>query len=512
MSTRRRRPIVLGAIGLAMVAAAAATAAIANVKPYAIGTGQGYTTRPLLSVGDTAPETSDPTKTYQMVGIPDGLGAHRSGANVTVYMNHELRFTAQSEPVIGQPLNRGAIVSKLTIDSNGTVRSGERAYDTVYLGENLIGPAAAVGNSTPPFARFCSASLAGTAEGFDRWIYFANEEDDSTATFDGKGGLSVAIFDNKAYGLPDLGHFAWEQTVAQPQPAGGRQVVLIGMEDGPSDLDPEVSNSQVYMYVGTKDPNSSSPLRKNGLVGGTLYVLAPANKNTDSEATFRRGTLAVQWVPIPNAGALDAEALEDAADAAGAFRFARPEDAAWNDANRNQLVFVTTGEARLGGVITDANRLGRVYELDLNPADVTRSGRLTVAVNADDVIAAGGDTALSPDNIDVGQGYLMVNEDGTTTSRAAMTGLGRDGSIWRYDIAKQGVDGSSAKRVAVLNPPGRDGIAVGKGIWETSGIIDTADLWGEGSWLFVVQAHGPTTAPAPNTVEDGQLMLLTESP
>jgi hypothetical protein len=53
---------------------------------------------------------------------------------------------------------------------------------------------------------------------------------------------------------------------------------------------------------------------------------------------------------------------------------------------------------------------------------------------------------------------------------------------------------------------------VGKGVWETSGIIDTADLWGEGSWLFVVQAHGPTAAPAPNTVEDGQLLLMTESP
>jgi hypothetical protein len=45
-------------------------------------------------------------------------------------------------------------------------------------------------------------------------------------------------------------------------------------------------------------------------------------------------------------------------------------------------------------------------------------------------------------------------------------------------------------------------------VWETSGIIDTAGLFGAGSWLFDVQAHGPTTAPAPNTVEDGQLVLL----
>ena len=31
---------------------------------------------------------------------------------------------------------------------------------------------------------------------------------------------------------------------------------------------------------------------------------------------------------------------------------------------------------------------------------------------------------------------------------------------------------------------------------------------GIGSRLFDVQAHSPTAAPAPNTVEDGQLVLL----
>ncbi len=55
-----------------------------------------------------------------------------------------------------------------------------------------------------------------------------------------------------------------------------------------------------------------------------------------------------------------------------------------------------------------------------------------------------------------------------------------------------------------------NGAAVGAGVWETSGIIDTAALFGAGSWLFDVQAHSPTTAPTPNTVEDGQLLLLTK--
>jgi hypothetical protein len=50
---------------------------------------------------------------------------------------------------------------------------------------------------------------------------------------------------------------------------------------------------------------------------------------------------------------------------------------------------------------------------------------------------------------------------------------------------------------------------VGPGIWETSGITDTSDVFGNGTWIFDVQAHPPTIAPGVNTWEDGQLLLLT---
>jgi hypothetical protein len=193
--------------------------------------------------------------------------------------------------------------------------------------------------------------------------------------------------------------------------------------------------------------------------------------------------------------------LEAASDAVGAMIFARPEDGAFNPRNDDQYFFVTTGEGT-------GNQLGRLYELDLASQSPTGTATLTVAYNADAIFAAGGDIAISPDNIDASHDYLMINEDGTTTSRLAMAGKKRDGSIWRFDIDADGVDVSSALRVAELNPPGRDRIAVGPGVWETSGIIDTAELFGQDTWLFDVQAHSPTTAPKPNTVEDGQLLLL----
>ena len=124
------------------------------------------------------------------------------------------------------------------------------------------------------------------------------------------------------------------------------------------------------------------------------------------------------------------------------------------------------------------------------------------------MIAGGGDIAISPDNIDVSRDYLMINEDGTATSRAEMARKQRDGSIWRFDVDEDGIDVSSALRVVELNQPGRDRVPVGPGVWETSGIIDATDLFGKDTWLFDVQAHSPTTAPKPNTVEDGQLLML----
>ena len=491
---------ILAALAATLVAAGAAVAGIAIIKPYAVGIDGDYYTKRLLSVGDTVPETSNPAKQFQMIGIPDGLGAHKSGSNRIVYMNHELVHNTLSEPVLGEPLNRGPIVSKLTLDRKGKVLSGERAYDTVYLEDTLVGPAPTVANTTPSFSRFCSASLAGREEGFDRWIYLANEESTGAATFDGKGGVTVAVFDNEAHAVPALGHFAWENALVQR--GTGKYTVIMSMEDGPASQDRTQSNSQLYMYVGVKDRSKGATvLERNGLVDGTLYVFRSKDPARNSESTFFDGSIDGEWVSLGDVTSLSDVQLEAASDAVNAMIFARPEDGAFNLKNRDQYFFVTTGEGT-------GNGLGRLYELDLTGQGSTGPAKLTVAYNADQVIAAGGDIAISPDNIDVSRDYLMINEDGTTTSRAVMAAKKRDGSIWRFDVDEDGIDVSSALRIAELNPPGRDRVAVGPGVWETSGIIDATDLYGKDTWLFDVQAHAPTTAPKPNTVEDGQLLLL----
>jgi hypothetical protein len=193
--------------------------------------------------------------------------------------------------------------------------------------------------------------------------------------------------------------------------------------------------------------------------------------------------------------------------------FVRLEDGTFNPNNRNEFFFVTTGSS--SGSAEGVNELGRLYSLRLHPGNPLQRATLDVVYNADTVVAAGGDIAISPDNLDASQRHLMINEDGTTESRSVMAANGRDGSIWRFDLVRGpghavGVDVATATRVAQLDPPGRDGVPVGPGIWETSGIIDASALYGPDTWLSDVQAHLPTTPPGGPTVtfEDGQLFVL----
>lgn len=475
-----------------------------SIKPYVVPTaGSPYEIVPILSVGDRVPETSDAAKDYQMVGIPDGLGAQRNDdGTITLFMNHELGHGVLSQSTIPGPIERGTFISKYTLASNGSVLSGERAYDTIVDGEKGITlPAPTTANSTPSFARFCSGALAGIPEGFDRPIYFAGEESTGAATFDGKGGLQVVVIDNVLYTLPKLGRFSWEN--ALPRPFQGNEVVIMCMEDGPSTPD-----SQLWMYVGKKEHRSAADvLERNGLNNGKLYAFRSKNLAKNSEAAFTTGSITGEWVEIPNVETLTDVQLEAAADAVNAFGFVRTEDGTWSKTSRKDYFFCTTGSLYTApGAAAPANKLGRIYHLELNPGNPLKDAKLTVLVNADQVIAAGGDTAVSPDNMDVNGDYLMVNEDGTAESRPVMAAKSRDGSVWRFPLSD--IRATTGQRVAQLNPPGRDGIAVGPGIWETSGIIDASKLFGRDTWIMDVQAHPPTTAPAPNTVEDGQLVIM----
>ena len=167
------------------------------------------------------------------------------------------------------------------------------------------------------------------------------------------------------------------------------------------------------MYVGEKNRSKSATvLERNGLVGGKLYVFRSKDAAKNRELTFQTGSIAGEWVSLGNVSALNDVQLEAASDAVNAMIFARPEDGAFNPKQDDEYFFVTTGAAATG------NTLGRLYSLELSGEGSTGPATLTIEINADQVIAGGGDTAISPDNMDTSRDYLMINEDGTATSHA----------------------------------------------------------------------------------------------
>jgi secreted PhoX family phosphatase len=465
---------------------------VTSIKPYAVAVTPEYAFQPLLSVGDRVPRSSNPAQGFQFVGIPDGMGSYRGhGGSTILYLNHEFGNTVTSEPVVGGPLLRGAFVSRYVLDSQGRVTQGDLGYTSVWDENTLVGPIADVTNTTPAFARFCSGSLAYREAGFDRPIYFAGEEAGGAGTFDGLGGLGVAIFDNELHTLPKFGRFPWENTLAQPK--RGSATVLLGMEDGPASPD-----NQLYLYVGTKErTRGATPMRRNGLDNGKLYAFVSDTAGIDTELTFTAGSIDGHFVEIPNAEALSDVELEAAADSIGAFGFIRTEDAAFDPKNPDVVYFVTTGSGA-------GNQLGRLYKMTLDSDDPTGHAVIEMLYNADALAAAGTDIAVSPDNVGISDDFLMINEDGTAPSRLRMEALGREASIWRLDIR----NGNVAKRIAELNPTARDAVDIPvSGTWESTGIIPAPGL-GKDTWFVNVQAHSPSTAPAANTVEDGQLLLM----
>ena len=407
--------------------------------------GTGYKTKPLLSVGDTVPLTGDPARDYQMVGIPDGTGAHRnSDGTRTILMNHELPVSptvATSQPIIGDPLNRGAIVSKLIVDRRGNVLSADRAYDFVY-DESQPSPVSQPARTRPTRRDRSRASARRRSSG-RRMVSTAG----STCRTRKRGPRPTrstrrAASLSRSSTTSSTRCRRWAASRGRtpfPSRTSGSRTVVMGMEDGPFVVDPAVENSQVYMYVGRKQRGPGvSVLNRNGLDNGLLFVLAPVDPAQRLEPSFgdESGSIPVKWVLVPNADSTTEAQLEAASDAAGAMNFARPEDGAFNKRNKNQYFFVTTGG------LAGGNELGRLYSLNIDRKDPTAQGTLRVVYEADEVIAAGGDTAISPDNIDTSEKYLMINEDGTTESRLVMGEKGRDGSIWRFKIT----GGSSESR------------------------------------------------------------------
>jgi hypothetical protein len=174
-----------------------------------------------------------------------------------------------------------------------------------------------------------------------------------------------------------------------------------------------------------------------------------------------RGKLKV----IPQRFNTGTKALDQAAQSLDAFDFVRIEDAVADPNHPGVVYFADTGAAN------SQTFKGRVYKLRLDPDHPARA-RLSVVLDGD-----AGDDLFNPDGIGISEEALVVQED----RNYARSGYNR---VLVYDLS----DGSLTP-VARTDPTPiamkRDG---GPGAWESSGVLDASELFGEGWWLIDTQA------------------------
>jgi len=491
-------------LGAASAGAQTFTGPSSSASPYVEPTADGWAVLSLLTVGDTADESS-----YRMVGIPDGLGAMRGRfikghhANdpkyLTVFMNHELPATSG---VIRAHGSTGAFVSQWTIALDSLhVVAGEDLISDVYTWDAATSQYAFA--PANPFTRMCSADLPPLSAffnrrsglGFEGRLYMNGEE-----TTEGRAFAHVVTGAGKgtSYELPHLGRLAWENSVAHPDT--GDRTLVMAMDDS--------TPGQVYVYQGAKRRNGN-PVERAGLVGGRLFGIrvtagganygGPVTVET-SGAINGRFTL----VNVSDVAVGPAATLESTSTARGITRFARPEDGAWDPTNRNVFYFVTTG-ADVDPTPAVNFQSSRLYRLTFDDVDdPVAGGRIESIVDARGLDRG---TDLPPatvalfDNIAVnGRGEVIVQEDPGGTPYIAKTWLVNP----QLRTAVQVLE-SDRDRFAGAAPLTADE--------ESSGVIEVTNLvthawWYEAGrryYLADMQAHYAITG---ELVEGGQFYLV----
>lgn len=475
---QRASYIFAAALASASAAFAQSTGPSSSASSYLTPTAAGWASTALITVGDSA------ANGYQMVGIPDGLGAYDNGnGTITVLMNHELGTTAGVTRAHGA---KGAFVSEWTIDKNTlAVTAGRDLATDVQLSN---GTTWATPSTPYAIARLCSADLAAPSAfynstsglGTQDRIFMTGEETGA----EGKAFAFVATGANArtAYELPKLGKFSWENSVANAYT--GDKTVVIGTDDS--------TPGQVYVYVGDKQATGNS-VERAGLANGTLSGIkvtdTPLEVSSSHNTSGAVGAFTTVAIDTTATGA----AQQIAATAAGVTEFARPEDGAWLDANT--FVFVTTGSTAGGAA--------KLYQVDFAD-DTFSNGTVSMLLSSASLTGTDGQVARSFDNIAVGQdGKIYIQEDPGNSAYIAKT--------WEVDPANPtaAVQIFESDRSRFLTPTAPFSLDE-----EHSGIIDVTDLFADASWYVAgtkvflgdTQAH---YAISGEFVEGGQLSLLT---
>jgi hypothetical protein len=498
-------PILLaGSAALAPAKAHDASAAIGpstTREPYLLPSITGAKTVSILTVGDSIGG-------YRMVGIPDGLGAFRSGrGEFTLLMNHEI--TANPAGIVRAHGSNGAFVSRWTIDSD-TLKVVKGQDHTPSPNHVFLWDAVQKRyvQGTTQWQRLCSADLAAESAFFahgrgtqDRIFMDGEEVADNCRAW---ARIASGPHTGEAWQLPRLGQMSFENAVACPYPQ--EKTVVMLTDDSSINTAPIVTNrpSEVYVYVGKKQRNGH-PIEQAGLTNGSLFGVA---MSVDGHAVggesdaFGLGDATTGYIGKGRFGlvslgdqgdvsALSALELEQASIQAGVTRLQRPEDSAWDprEKHQNDVYFVTTASE------TQNCRLWRLRFDDIENPEM--GGTVEILLRGDE-----GHKML--DNVTIDRlGRILMDEDPGNSTRIS--------KVWLYAIETR-----EFLQVAAHNPKFFDGSTPNNPSFitqdeETSGIIDAAHVLGDGWFLLDVQAHKQNPAD-PELVEGGQLLALFVDP
>jgi hemolysin type calcium-binding protein len=466
----------------------AATGPSSSEAPYVIGVDAAISTVSLLTVGDETAANDG----WQMVGIPDGLGAFDNGdGTFTVLMNHEL---PAGDGVVRDHGFAGAFVSKLVIDKTTLeVVSGQDLIQHAFVYNTATG---SYDPLTTALNRLCSADLpAETAFynpesglGYNGGRIFISGEES------GNEGRAFAHFATgteagNSYELAWLGNMSYENQVANPN-SGDKTVVALTDDSTPG---------QVYFYFG--DKKAAAPgldaLDMAGLTGGTFYGLkvteldTAASNNNEQQDTTLGGDFesAFTLQSLGDVSGMTGGQIQAASEAAEVTEFLRPEDGAWSTVDPDIFYFVTTN---------GFGQPSRLWAAEFNDVtDPTAGGTIRMLLD--------GNEPGGPEMMD----NITVTKDGKILMCEDVGGNDYIGQIWQYDPA------TDQLTVLAQHDPDRfdPNAPVGGETFltrdeEASGIIDVTDILGSAGqnvFLFDTQAHFNIGG---ELVQGGQLQLM----
>ena len=440
---------------------------------------------------------------FRFQGLPDGIGLAPAsdGSGVDVFVNHE----ETTVPFFGSSDFQDTSVSRVTLDlSSGAVTAASVALP-----------------ASEGFLRFCSASMAGPAEGLDNYIFFTGEEtndivdvaagattygSDPSIAPQRQGGYAVIL--DPASGaftaVPGLGRLNHENTIVVP---GGWSPIAVLTTDDTFNA----PSAQLYLYLANSeshlwtDQGSLWAFQVTRTDEGPVDQADPFNGANDYLDIQPGDDFQGKFIRVPKdvaRGVTDVapqDALEQWSNDNNVFQFIRLEDLAY-DKNSPRVVYIAdTGRTRIipdpatgrmqrgpGGTVGSTDN-GRIFRMVFNERNPRKVDSFSVYADGDAPGTPEFVAMTNPDNIDTSANSLMVQED---------TG---NAKIWHQDLAT----GTWSVAATVNDPRG-----------ESSGIVDASDWFGAGAWILDVQAHGTNFTQEVDgdgvlrKLEDGQLMLM----